>query len=54
MAAGLAGCSGGGDPATPAEAAGEITINELQAANVLTSKDEAGAPSPWLACEVQT
>ena len=54
-----AGCGGSGDhgvtvPPPPAVAAvdpsidGQLSINELMASNVLTTKDDQGAASPWI------
>jgi hypothetical protein len=46
-AAGAGGMAGGG-PSVPTEIDGQLVINELMAANVLTAKDESGAAWPWL------
>jgi hypothetical protein len=55
-AAGCGGSGHAGDPGvtTPGVAAvdpsidGQLSINELMASNVLTIKDDQGAPSPWI------
>ena len=36
----------GGGPSVPTEIDGQLVINELMAANVLTAKDESGAAWP--------
>jgi len=46
-AAGAGGMAGGG-PSVPTEIDGQLVINELMAANVLTAKDESGAAWPWI------
>src|SRR3954470_24985977 len=43
----MGGMAGGG-PAVPPEIDGQLVINELMAANVLTAKDENGAAWPWI------
>lgn len=48
---GIAGTGGGGGvggPAVPPEIDGQLVINELLAANALTSKDDVGNASPWI------
>jgi hypothetical protein len=45
---GGSGGTGGGGASVPPEIDGQLVINELMAANVLTAKDEKGAAWPWI------
>jgi len=46
--AGGTGGQGGGGASVPPEIDGQLAINELMAANALTTKDESGVASPWI------
>jgi len=45
---GGSGAGGGREPSVPPEIDGQLTINELMAANALSLKDETGVAWPWI------